>query len=208
MTAPVFGFLDDAKDSITEFVNNCLLVAGGFLVGYILGGMIGWALGKWAFRQKSPDTLKQLGRPVGGVILAIIVALIVFTGKGKPRGEGGDGKGSPDPSANKAPSNSDQTPKVDPKLPPVKPIDPKGTETRIEVTIRGGTADDRFYQLENDDSRKTIDELVTAIKSRKVEGKIVLVIRSPTKDYLDPEHRGVKQLRERARTEGFGVFDP
>ena len=42
---PLFAFLDDAKQiSAIQFVHNCLLVAGAFLVGYVLGGVIGWAI--------------------------------------------------------------------------------------------------------------------------------------------------------------------
>ena len=101
MMLPLFAFLDDAKQSIMQFVHNCLLVAGAFLVGYILGGLIGWALGKWALKQESPQTLKQMGRPVGGLILAFIVALLVFSGMGKRWGPGGDGAGTPSDTGNK-----------------------------------------------------------------------------------------------------------
>ena len=94
MTMSLFAFLDDAQKSIEQFIHNCLLVAGAFLVGYVLGGVIGWALGKWVFKQKSPTTLKQVGRPIGGLILAFIVALMVFTGMGKRIGPGGDGRGN------------------------------------------------------------------------------------------------------------------
>ena len=44
------------------------------------------------FSEKPPQVVKELGQRVGGVLLALIVALIVFTGMGKPHGEGGDGK--------------------------------------------------------------------------------------------------------------------
>src|SRR3954451_21866986 len=95
MNLSVLAFLDDVQKSIQQFVHNCLLVAGAFLVGYILGGILGWALGKWAFKQKSPDTLKRVGRPIGGIVLALIMALLVFTGMGGRLGTGGEGQGTP-----------------------------------------------------------------------------------------------------------------
>ena len=146
----LFAFLDDTKQSILQFINNCLLVAGAFLVGYILGGVIGWALGKWAFKQKSPDTLKQLGRPIGGIILAIIVALIVFTGMGKRFGEGGDGKGTPSDSGEQGPEDE-----VGPEVcrsqvdPPRRPIrSPPMSYYRITI-LEGNDvpAKGQFYRL-------------------------------------------------------------
>jgi hypothetical protein len=173
MTLPVFGFLTDAKDAINEFLHNCLLVAGAFLVGYLLGGVIGWALGKYILRQKEPDGLKKIGRPVGGVILALIVALIVFTGKGKPHGEGGEGKGNPDPNAGKNAAPKTE-PKVDVKLPPVKPPDVKPTDTVVWVTILEGDAvpaPGRFYRIDNE--VKTLPELEKVLETK---GKITLGI--------------------------------
>ena len=88
MTLSLFAFLDDVQKSIQQFIHNCLLVAGAFLVGYILGGIIGWALGKWAFKQKSPDTLKHVGRPIGGIVLALIVATAGLYRHGRPARHG------------------------------------------------------------------------------------------------------------------------
>jgi hypothetical protein len=173
----VFGFLTDAKDAINEFLHNCLLVAGGFLVGYLLGGVLGWALGKYVLRQKEPEGLKKVGRPVGGVILALIVALIVFTGNGKPHGEGGEGKGSPEPNAGKN-AESKNEPKADVKLPPIKPPDVKPSETTVWVTILEGDAvpaPGKFYRI--DDTVKSLEELKTELERKaKEKGKITLGI--------------------------------
>ena len=66
MMLPLFAFLDDAKQSIMQFVHNCLLVAGAFLVGYILGGLIGWALGKWALEARVAANAQADGPPGRG----------------------------------------------------------------------------------------------------------------------------------------------
>ena len=83
---PLFALLENAQNAIVDFVRNCLLVAGAFLVGYILGGVIGWAVSKYALKRQSTEIYSRVGRLVGGVLLAFIVALLVFTGLGKPLG--------------------------------------------------------------------------------------------------------------------------
>src|SRR5262245_53888235 len=114
---PVFGFLENAEEAFRELITNLLLVAGGFLVGYLLGGVLAWAVARYALRQKNgTEQFKAIGKPVGGIVLALIVALIVFTGRGKGPGDGGDGKGNAnDPNAGKANPKADPS-KIDPKI--------------------------------------------------------------------------------------------
>jgi hypothetical protein len=200
MTATLFGFLTELRGEFAELANNLLLVAGGFLIGYLLGGAIGWALGKWVFKQKTPDLLKRVGRPVGGVILAIIVALIVFTGKGKPSGDGGDGKGTPTndktPGKNSAPDV--EVPKSNPKITTPK-LDTVPAELTIRVTILAGTAvpSEGKYYLIDDDSRndaKSLSELKKTVLDRKakVKGKVSLAIVFPTDPNLSPPRNDKK----------------
>jgi hypothetical protein len=179
MTPDVFAFMTDARAAVNEFVEGLLLIAGGFLVGYLLGGPAGWALGRYVFRQQQPENLKRLGRPVGGIVLALIVAIMVFTGKGKPIGEGGDGKGNPN-------TGGDGTPKVDEpkdkKLPPITPQDLKPADVTVRVTIlEGGAlpAPGKFYRLDSEDTARTLGELQAAINDRKAKekGHIYLEIR-------------------------------
>ena len=177
MQLAAFAFLDNAQKSVQQFLHNCLLVAGAFLVGYILGGVIGWALGKWAFGQKDPTTLKQVSRPIGGIILAFIVALLVFTGMGKPFGEGGEGKGTPNDSGNKDTQSPDRN-TVNPNLTPHTELKPADRYFRITI-LEGNDVPSagRFYQLE-DGQVKTLEELKPLIleaKSRE-KGKIALAI--------------------------------
>jgi len=167
---PLFAFLDDAKQSIVQFVNNCLLVAGAFLVGYILGGLIGWALGKWALKQERPDTLKRVGRPTGGIILAIIVALLVFTGMGKRWGPGGEGAGTTDDSGAK---DSRRDSASDPRVSPPK-LDHDPIEATVRVTVLAGAAvrsEGKYYLLDDDPAARTLAELKEAITARKAKTK-------------------------------------
>jgi hypothetical protein len=199
MTEPVFGLLSELRGEFTELLNDVLLVAGGFLVGYLLGGVVGWALGKWVFKQKSTDTLKRVGRPVGGIILAIIVALIVFTGKGKAPGDGGEGKGSStSDTAGKNTSSGVNSTKTDPKITTPK-LDTTPVEQTIRVTILAGTAvpaEGKFYLLD-DESRndaKSLSELKKAIEERKakVKGKVILAILFPEDPNLAPPRNDKK----------------
>ncbi len=210
MTATLFGFMSDAKEAISEFINGCLLIAGGFLVGYLLGGVIGWALGKYALRQQEPDTLKRIGRPVGGILLALIVAIIVFTGKGKPHGEGGDGKGTPstDPNAGKD-HKTDPNTKIDPNITPPK-VDVKPADVTIRVTILGGTdvQNDRFYLIDDDRSPKTFTELKEAVAARrgKEKGKVALKLvlpPPPNPNRLPKNHPAITQVQDWAYDEGL-----
>jgi hypothetical protein len=198
MTPPVFGFLTDAKEAITEFVNNCLLVAGGFLIGYILGGIVGWALGKWILRQEAPETTKKIGRPVGGVLLALIIALLVFTGKGKRPGDGGDGKGAPDSAANKENQPKSPDPKVVPDIPVVKQPDLKPADVTIRVTVLGGedVQGDKFYLIDDDRVPKTFEDLKTAIAARKAKetGRVAVAILSPPRNALPRDHAAVVRV--------------
>jgi hypothetical protein len=191
----VFAFLDNAKEAMTEFFTGLLLIAGGFLVGYLLGGLVGWALGRYAFRQQQPESLKRLGRPVGGVLLALIVAIIVFTGKGKPHGEGGDGKGSPN--GETASKNGSST--VDPNTQknPAKPPDPKQS-SHARVSVLGGSdvQNERFYILNDDRNPKTLTELQDALNALMAKGAVdlELVLYPPPKE-LSIEHPAITRLQ-------------
>jgi hypothetical protein len=195
MNLSVFAFLDDVQKSVQQFIHNCLLVAGAFLVGYILGGILGWGLGKWAFKQKSPDTLKQLGRPIGGIVLALIVALLVFTGMGGRLGAGGEGQGTPNDTGSKdSAANRDSS--AGPRVVPPK-VDQTTPEAIIRVTVLAGAAvrsERKFYLLNDDPNAITLEELKAAIKTRQsqVKGKTVLQVLFSSDPNLAPPRNDPK----------------
>ena len=76
MHSPLAAF--PGSEQIAAFAVKCLAVAGGFLAGYVIGGMGAWALDKWALAKKSPDVLKKTISFLCAVALALLIAFIVF----------------------------------------------------------------------------------------------------------------------------------
>jgi hypothetical protein len=187
---PVLGFLTDAENALTEFVHNGLLVLGGFVVGYVLGGIVAWGIGRYAPKLKVNFDLQTPSRWTGGIIVGLIVALLVFTGKGKPHGEGGDGKGSPhNDGTGKTPAKSDVEPKIpNPDL--KKPPEIKPADVTLRVTVYGGAAaaGDRFYQLDDDRTLLNLSDLKKAVLERKeaAKGKVTIAILYPADKNLAP----------------------
>lgn len=201
------ALMSDLGQAVAELVHNCLLVAGGYLVGHLAGGLIGWALGKYVFRQDKPELLHQASRTLGGVTLALLVALYVFTGRGKPQGEGGDGRGTPTPEggSSAAPSApAEPAPNLKPDLPPPPTVTPG--EVTLRVTVLGGedVRQDRYYVLDDDRANpKTFAELKQAILERKSRerGRVMLAILFPPRNALPREHPAVTQLGRWANEE-------
>jgi hypothetical protein len=216
MNPVLLAFLTDTKEAINEFVHNLLLVAGGFLVGYLIGWLCSWAFGRYVLRLSSTSNLQAFGRPIGGFALALVVALLVFTGKGRPNGEGGEGKGTVvDESSKGKASQSVATPpeqKLDPKVAPPK-VDIKPADVTLRVTILGGAdvIDERFYLLEDDRAPKNFSDLKSAVLERKAKekGKVMLAVLFPLKNALPREHPAVTQVgRWAAEDAGLDVVFP
>ncbi len=200
------GLTSGLSEKLAGYVIKCLAVGGGFLVGYFAGSVLAWALDRWVFAHKAPVQLKKLCSMLCGLVLAIVVALIVFgDGGGGLFGGGGapgDGKGTP------ATENKDKQqpapsvpPQEDPKLvlPKIepKPPDPKPTPGDVRVAILSGSdvRDGKFYVLDNETTAKTFNELKKAITDRRTSTKteLTLVFRF-AKDPLSDSHPEMKRL--------------
>ena len=171
MMPPLFAFLENAQNAVVEFVRNCLLVAGAFLVGYILGGVIGWAVSKYALKRQSTEIYSRAGRLVGGVLLAFIVALLVFTGLGKRWGPGGDGAGTPSETGTK--DRTDPSSSSDPRVAPPK-VDQSPVEMTIRVTVLAGAAvrsEGKYYLVDDDPNPRSLAEAKESILARKAKSK-------------------------------------
>jgi hypothetical protein len=204
------GILSGAGEKLAALAVKCLAVAGGFLVGYFLGGVIAWALDRWVFAHKAPEPLKKSVAIVCGIALAILVALIVFGEGGSGLfGGGGQGEGKGATSTDK----DGKTPPVPPPdkepVPPIKPIDPgptKPADALIRVTILGGKdvpEGERFYLTDDDPKPKTFEELKEAVLARKEKekGTVALSVhfRPTNAPSLDPPHYSITQLTKWAK---------
>ena len=88
---PAVSLTDFSQGNIAAFATGCLTVVGGFLAGYVVGMLAGKAFDKLVVRRESPHGMHKVIRYTCALIVAIIVALIVFRS-----GDGGNGNGGVD----------------------------------------------------------------------------------------------------------------
>lgn len=216
----LFGLVNLSAERVAQFVVNVLAVGGGFLAGFLLTGFVVWLLDRWLTGGKAPPTLKQAARVVGGLVLALLVALIVFgsgsgwglfgAGIGDSKGQGatdqaGDGKGGTPVTA----GPEAQQPAVE-QSSQVRDLPPP--EQRVRVTVLGGTAvkDERFYLIDNDQPPKTFAEVTSAVGAKKAaSGKAVgLEVRFSTENTLPRDHPAVTRLVRWGQEQGVTVSFP
>ena len=176
MHSPFAAF--PGSEQIAAFAVKCLAVAGGFLAGYVIGGIGAWALDKWALAKKTPDVLKKTISFLTGVALALLIAFIVF-GDGSGSGWLGGGGGNDGPGNNTNNPDSGQKSDSNPVDPKVQPkIDAQKTPAETDVlivTFLGGeeVQADRFYKLDGSDPM-SFEHLKAAILKRKETTKRAL----------------------------------
>ena len=214
----------DLAGQLEGLAFRCLAVAGAALVGFLAGGLLAKLTGRLVFKMKKvPDTAVSAGKYTGGLIAAIIAALLLFTGgngNGLFCGGGGAGdagKGTPATDAGKAAPAKDD-PVVKPKEKPVTPAAPSSTstETVVRVTFLGGDAvvSDKFYQLDDADPM-TFRDLKDAVLARKAKlpaaaGKLRLDVAYPDdpKKSAAPQSLTVSQVTDWAFDQGISVQRP
>ncbi len=220
MTAALPLFMLNAEDRIAALAVKCLAVAGGFLAGYVLGGIIAWAADRWAFRQKTPDFIKKSTQVLFGIALAILVAMIVF---GEGGGGGLLGGGGPEEGKGEgvAPAQNDQQKQSLPEKdkPPVKvdpPPSPMGSPDApfVKVTFLGGDAarGDRLYLLGDDQTPRTFEEVKAALEELKKkspeDGYVLLVFPADPKLAIDEKSRNVSRVTGEAGRLGLETRRP
>lgn len=203
----IFAFLNTVN--LAKLIEGILATAGGFLIGYLLAAIFGWFFDKYLLKRKSPALLHRILRLLGGLILAIIVAMMVFGGGGGSGNGTGDGAG--DGKASPTAGTLDPNAKADPKAPPVKPS--KSAEERVGITVLGGTdvQENRFYQIDDDPAPRTFAEVKDHVRKKKeLETKpLGLEIRFAERNALPRDHSAVRQLEAWARdVAGLSVTFP
>jgi len=215
MPAPPLAFLDF---NLAQFLVNCLAVVGGFLVGYVLTGGLAWWLDRSLFRKTTPPVIHRTVRVLGGVIAAVVVALLVFGrgggGVGGGQGEGiGSGTASPGSGTGTGTGTNGETAAPSPAPPPAAPAkDVPPPEARVRVTVLGGpdVKDQRFYLVGDDPTPRTLAEAKAAIQAKKDSApeKLGVEIRFTARNTLPRDHPAVTLLADWARDAGLAVVFP
>lgn len=174
-------FFSGTAEKIGAFVLKVLAVAGGFVVGYLVGALLAWGLDRWAFKKQSPEVARKGIRVLLAIAGAIIVALIVFGegGEGGPGGTGlmpGGGGNNPDtppsvipqpkPPVATPPNPKETTPE------PIKPPVPIPGRKELTVTFLGGSdvgSGGRAYLLGTSPEKVTFDQLKAGIAEARKE---------------------------------------
>lgn len=175
---PFFAIdVTQSVDNLTNVGINILAIIGGFIAGYIITWILVALLSKYALKRKIPRPVQLLLRYVGGLLLAILIALYVF-------GEGGGGMGSPgDDGINSGDQQGEEIPDVpDPRPEPEQQPDPQPENTepvpkgqRMEIIVLGGYISDmKYYRLVETGEEFTLQELTERIQQKLLEPNSVL----------------------------------
>jgi hypothetical protein len=207
-------FLGFSSEAVTQFVMNVLAVLGGFIAGYVLAMILGAIFDKAIIKRQSPEVFHKTARIFLGLIVAILVALLVFGG-GRGTGGGGNTGNGPGDTASTNPGNNTvpvttPTSKV---TPPVTIPETASTTQLIHVKVLGGeeVKDEKFYQFESDSNASSFDGVKSKILEAKKAAKVTpgLEIRLSTKFPLPREHGAIRQLENWAQNEaGLSVTFP
>lgn len=166
---PLFA---NAFENVGRTLLNFLAIGGGFLLGSIVGWGFSRLVTKLLLKRKPIRYLDLFCRAVGGILGAILVALLVFgdggwgfggSGGGRPGGPGGSDKQQPG-----NPVSSVEESKAEKKIEPPK-IKPKPPETddSVRVVVLGGDAKpDRFYLFEDETAPSTLEEVTKKTEAR------------------------------------------
>jgi hypothetical protein len=180
---------------LAKLIEGALATVGAFLVGYLLVALVGWWFDKHLIKRKSPDLLHRVCRLLGGLILAILVALMLLGGGGGSGDGTGDGTGSGKASPANGPPDSES---VDPKQVTAKVAPP--VEVRVRVLVLGGTdvKDQKFYVVDDDPAPLAFADAKSAIQRKKdaTAKSVGLDIRFPVQNALPRDHRAVTQLAQ------------
>lgn len=84
-----------------DFVVYVLAVVGGFVAGYLLTMIACRLLGKYAIKRRIPEPIERASRIIGGILLAALVAFLLFKGWGFGGTGTGEGPESGGPTSGK-----------------------------------------------------------------------------------------------------------
>ncbi len=205
MTFAVLGF---NPDHVAALAMNALAVGGGFLAGYAVTGVAAYFLDRRLTGGKSPEGMHKALRMLGGVAGAVLVALLVFRGGG-----GGPGDGPGTTAATGAGSGNGTTAVTSPSPDTTaltKPPESAKTEEVVRVRVLSGAdvVGEKFYLVEGDPAKLTLDEVKRSLAARKAGTLKSLTVEVTLAERTDPDGSGVRSLIDAARNAGYAVKLP
>lgn len=183
---------------------NLLAVAGGAAVGWFGTAWLVQVIVRLWVHRKVPRPILTLVRALGSVTLGLAIWLLVFGTGGKGWGLGGSGwglgSGGTGGGASTAPVSTDrQRPQTTGVIPEAGPSEV------LRVVMLGGARveGNRYYVIEGEKEKLSLDELEAIIRQRKPALK-----RLEIKVYLNSvaeTHSAVLRLQEKARDQDLKV---
>src|SRR5262245_55112391 len=161
----------DLFSNMGRILIGLFAVAGAFVVGYLLTGIVMWLLyRRFSKAKRCHPLLMRVYRLVGGVLLSLIVA-VLFLGEGGLGLWGGGTDDGPHGTGEKGSLVTDDKKAVDDKNKEVAPPEKKKgdvpAESRVRITMLGDEArEERFYLFESDSEPRTFKELQELIRRR------------------------------------------
>ena len=162
---PLFA---DAFANFGRVIVNLLAVAGGFLIGNVLMLVVSRIAAKFVFKKKLPRMLDQILRLVGGLVVALLVAMLVFGDGGWGFGGSGGGRpGGPGGSTPEQPDEKKADESKDVRKDPPKTKDAETPDERVKIVVLGGDAPpDHYYLFEDERTASTLVEVSEKMRVR------------------------------------------
>ncbi len=171
------------QEMIYAFGTKLLMVAGGYAGGYLFTMLAGAGFDKMLVKRETPAGIHRLARKIGGILGAVLIAILVFRGAlGFGNGGGAEGPGQGN-AVNTLPTGQPTY-----LTPPAIPTQPKKKPTTllvepVKVLILAGDHVEKgtqnYYRI--DDSPVAVDRtaVLAAVEAKqKASQKPVIVIYS------------------------------
>ena len=214
----VIGIIGFNPERFAQLIVNLLAIGGGFLIGKFVAGLAFWVVNRWMAAGKIPNGFREATKNIGGVVLAVLVAFIVFGHGDGWTLFGGGGTGAQNEAAGDQNGGTPATPPSVPDTPAEMPVTvPKSepipiTADLVQITVLGGdeVRDARFYLVDEDKTPRTFAEVRAALLDRKsaTDRGLGLLVQFGMTNVLPRTHPAVVMLAHWAADNGLAVTFP
>ena len=181
-----------------------LAVAGGFLIGNVAALIVCRLLAKFAFRRTINVNVEKFCRVAGGIIVAVLIALMMFRG-GPGWGFGGSGEGEgPGAGGAEKVDSLKERPKIDPK----KSVQEPNEITKVRIEILSAKQYPKTFLF--DGQTEASDVIAAKQRLRELrdrsEGKLQLIEVTIYKDSTAESHQAIQEFMDYARLLKIGIL--